>query len=348
MPSHWSAMSFGYPIRNPPKRCAIDQLITKVGNPPMSDNPQRAGLPHKATGTAISIGWQSMKLCFCNGCNGATPGRRRRQRESPRAIERPPLPTPANAVSSDDINKRKTAMSIWGKLAGAAAGLAVGGPIGALVGGVAGHILVDHDRSKASALSRQMTFTIGVIALGAKMAKADGHVTADEVEAFKEVFVIPDGEKANVARIFNMARQDAAGFEVYAGQLAGLFQDDRETLKDILDGLFHIAKADAVLHPGEERFLAEVARIFGFSETEFRRIRARHVVETRFSPYEVLGVEPSISDGELKAHYRKLLKQHHPDSLTARGVPEEFIITANRKTASINEAYEEIRRERHI
>jgi DnaJ like chaperone protein len=238
-------------------------------------------------------------------------------------------------------------MSIWGKLAGAAAGLVVGGPIGALVGGMAGHVLIDHN-AKPSALSKQMTFTIGVIALGAKMAKADGHVTPDEVHAFKEVFIIPEGETANVARIFDMARQDVAGFEAYAQQLADLFADDRETLRDVLDGLFHIAKADAILHPGEERFLAEVARIFGFSAAEFQYIRASHVMEVRPNAYQVLGVEPSISDNDLKSHYRKLVKENHPDRLMARGVPEEFITTATKKVAAINEAYEEVRRERGI
>jgi DnaJ like chaperone protein len=239
-------------------------------------------------------------------------------------------------------------MSIWGKFAGAAAGLAIGGPIGALVGGFAGHILVDRDYAKSSALSKQMTFTIGVIALGAKMAKADGRVTADEIEAFKEVFVIPEDQADKVARIFNMARQDTAGYEVYAEQLAKLFKDDRETLRDVLDGLFHIAKADAVLHPAEERYLAGVARIFGFSDAEFQYIRARHVVETRPNAYQVLGVNPSVSDDELKAHYRKLVKEHHPDRLAARGVPAEFIATATKKIAAINEAYDEVRRRRSL
>ena len=90
---------------------------------------------------------------------------------------------------------------------------------------------------------------MGVIALGAKMAKADGVVTKDEVTAFKDVFKVPDSEVKNVARLFNLAKKDVAGYDSYAKQLARLFQDDRETLKAVLDGLFHIAKADDVLHP---------------------------------------------------------------------------------------------------
>lgn len=239
-------------------------------------------------------------------------------------------------------------MSIWGKLAGAAAGLAVGGPLGALAGGLAGHIFFDHESSEDAALSRQMAFTVGIIALGAKMAKADGHVTADEVHAFKEVFVIPENDAHNVARIFNLARQDVAGFDSYARQLSSLFADDRETLRDVLDGLFHIAKADAVIHPDEERFLAEVARHFGFSEVEFQSIRARHVIDGGSDPYQALGVDPQVSDDDLKAHYRRLVKEHHPDRLAARGIPQEFAATATKKIAAINEAYDDIRRRRSL
>ncbi len=98
----------------------------------------------------------------------------------------------------------------------AAAGLAIGGPIGALIGGVAGHIAIDCGRESNSDPDKQVAFTVGVIALGAKMAKADGVVTRDEIQAFKEVFKIPKGEEQNVARIFNLAKQDVAGFELYA------------------------------------------------------------------------------------------------------------------------------------
>ena len=133
-------------------------------------------------------------------------------------------------------------MSVWGKLAGAAAGLAVGGPIGALVGGVAGHYAIDRDEEKGGSAENQVAFTVGVIALGAKMAKADGVVTMDEVNAFKEVFKVPDGEMKNVARVFNLAKQDMSGYDAYAEQLATMFKGNRKLLEDVLEGLFHIAK----------------------------------------------------------------------------------------------------------
>lgn len=234
-------------------------------------------------------------------------------------------------------------MSIWGKLTGAAAGLAVGGPIGALLGGVAGHLAIDHENdASAKEHDRQIAFTVGVIALGAKMAKADGVVTPREVHAFKEVFKVPDGEVENVARIFDLAKKHIAGFEAYAKQLSNLFHDDRELLRDVMDGLFHIAAADGILHPGEEQYLFRVGEHFGFNEKEFACIKARHVRSDQRNPYDVLNVSPDIADADLKLHYRKLVLDNHPDKLMARGVPAEFVAIASKKLAAINAAYEEI------
>lgn len=252
-------------------------------------------------------------------------------------------------------------MSIWGKVAGAAAGMAIGGPIGALLGAVAGHVLVDReggrgregDRSEERGDRRfrerdEIAFTIGVIALAAKLAKADGTVTHDEVEAFKRVFPVPREEEANVGHLFNLAKQDVAGFDSYAKQLASLFRGRPGVLEDLLDTLFLIAKADDRLHPGELEYLRNVAQIFGFSESEFQRIRASHFGPDREDPYVILGVDHAISNDDLKRAYHKLVREHHPDSLIARGVPEEFVRLATDKLASINGAYEHIQKERGI
>ena len=180
---------------------------------------------------------------------------------------------------------------IWTKLASAAARLAAvahiaeGGPMGGLLSG--SHVF-DRDSNNDGMPEHQVAFTIGVIALGAKMAKADGLVTADEVTAFKEVFKVPEGEMKNVSRIFNLAKQDIVGYEAYAKQLASLLKDNRKLLEDVLEGLFHIALADGVFHPNEQQFLAEVAECFGFTDTEFSYIKARHVSSGKRNPYEVL------------------------------------------------------------
>src|SRR4051812_20106158 len=233
-------------------------------------------------------------------------------------------------------------MSVWGKVSGAAAGLFVGGPVGALVGALAGHIFLDRESDPG------VTFTIAVVALAGKMARADGVVSEQEFEIFREAFGVPPEEENNIRRIFNLARQDIAGFEYYAGQIAQLFVGNPAMLEDVLDGLFEIAKADGVLHPEEARFLERVAEVFGFAPNEFRRIRASHFAPELTDPYVILGLSYSADDNELRQTYRRLVRENHPDSLMARGVPPEFLKLANDKLAAINSAYEKIQRERGL
>ena len=194
----------------------------------------------------------------------------------------------------------------------------------------------------------EVAFSVAVIALGAKMAKADGLVTRDEVDAFKRVFKVATTETANVARVFDLARQDVAGYEGYADQLGKLFEGNRRLLQDVLEGLFFIASADDVLHPDEDRFLADVARRFGFTDSEYRFFRSRFVEAEERNPYDVLKVTPDATDEELKKQYRRLVAGNHPDSYIARGMPQEAIDIANRKLASIVEAYGTIARERGL
>ena len=231
-------------------------------------------------------------------------------------------------------------MSVWGKVSGAAAGLFVGGPVGALVGALAGHLFLDRDADPG------VTFTIAVVALAGKMAKADGVATEREFEILRQIFDVPPQEEANVRRVFNLARQDIAGFEHYAGQIARLFRDNPAVLEDVLDTLFEIAKADGVLHPCEASFLERVAEIFGFAPNEYRRIRASHFAPELTDPYVILGVSYAADDEEIRHTYRRLVRENHPDSLIARGVPAEFIKLATDKLAAINGAYEKIRSER--
>jgi DnaJ like chaperone protein len=235
-------------------------------------------------------------------------------------------------------------MSIWGKLG--AAELLVAGPMAALLGGRA----APHDRAKKQHQleENQVAFTVGVIALGAKMAMADGVVTSDEVSAFKNAFKVSKAEMKQAAPVFNLAKQDVAGYETCAEQLVIAFKGNRKLLEDVLEGLFHIAKADEALHPEEEQFLAQVAKRFGFSDTDFRSIRARHVAAAERDPYAVLGVDPEINDAGLERRYRALLADNQPDKLTARGVPEEFVAIAVEKLATIDEAYAAIAKKRGL
>ncbi|MEO1638165.1 MAG: molecular chaperone DjiA [Pseudomonadota bacterium] len=221
-------------------------------------------------------------------------------------------------------------MSVWSRIADALAALAKGEGLTAVF-----------EKLRASP-DRTVAFTIAVIALGAKMAKADGLVTKDEVVAFREVFLIPPEEEENAARVFNLARQDVAGFESYARSIKAMYGEDDRPLCDLIEGLFHIAMADGIYHPKEDDFLHQVADIFGFDERRFKTIRAQFVAEAERDPYDVLGVPLDASMEEVRAAWRKLVRETHPDQMLARGVPEEAIKLAERRMVAINRAWEEI------
>ena len=240
-------------------------------------------------------------------------------------------------------------MAILGKIIGGAAGFAVGGPLGALIGAAAGHA-VDRLRGPAGSedtdATRQTAFTIAVIALSAKMAKADGQVTRDEIDAFRQILDVPEEELKNVGRVFDVARKDARGFEPYARQVARMFAERPAVLEELLDALFHIAKADRIMHPQEEAFLREVADIFGFDDAKFARIRAGHLGADATDPYAILGVAHDASDEAVRAAWRLLIKENHPDKLIAEGLPQDFVDMATAKMATINGAWQEIRKQR--
>jgi DnaJ like chaperone protein len=201
--------------------------------------------------------------------------------------------------------------------------------------------------------TRRIAFATAVIVLGAKLAKVDGVVTRDEVRAFKRVFRIDDGEVGDVARIYNQAKASAQGFEPYARQIAALFGHDPFLLEELLNGLFEVARADGELNPAEVDFLRRVAAIFGFDTAAFEMIRARFSATARNlsgadDAYAVLGLTRTASDEEIKQTYRNLVREHHPDRLVAKGMPEEFVERANRTLAAINAAYDRIEKERNL
>ena len=221
-------------------------------------------------------------------------------------------------------------MSIWTRITDALSALAAGESLAAVF-----------DRLR-SPPERSVAFTIAVIALGAKMAKADGLVTRDEVTAFREVFQIASQDEQGAARVFNLARQDVAGFEDYAARIGAMFAGQTDTLRDLLEGLFHIAVADGVYHPNEDVFLERVSEIFGVSERDFNAMKMRFAPDAPQDPYTVLGVSPEMSRAEIRAVWRRLVRENHPDAMIARGVPEEALQLAQKRMADINRAWEEI------
>lgn len=224
----------------------------------------------------------------------------------------------------------KTAMSLWAR---------IGDALSALRAGESLSEVFDRLRTQPE---RSVAFAIAVIALGAKMAKADGLVTRDEVTAFREVFTIPPGEETNAARVFNLARQDVMGFEEYARRIAVMFRTEQEPLTDLMEGLFHIALADGSYHPNEDAFLGRVAEIFGLSDVCFTRLRAQFVPDAERNPYDVLGVSPDAPAKDVRAAWRALVRATHPDAMIARGVPEEAVKLAESRLIAINRAWEEI------
>jgi len=225
-------------------------------------------------------------------------------------------------------------MSLWTRIAEALSALAKGEGLAAVF-----------ERLKAPP-ERTVAFTIAVIALGAKMAKADGQVTRDEVRAFRAVFAIPREEEANAARVFNLARQDVAGFDAYARKIAAMFGPGDRVLVDLTEGLFHIALADGTYHPHEDAFLREVARIFGLSDRCFRALQGRFVPDLEPDPYDVLGVAPDAPMDQVKAAWRQAVRDSHPDRLAARGVPPEAVRLAEHRLVALNRAWEEISRKK--
>jgi DnaJ like chaperone protein len=223
-------------------------------------------------------------------------------------------------------------MSIWSKIAEAISALR------------AGESLADVFERLRTPPERSVAFTIAVIALGAKMAKADGRVTRDEVKAFREIFYIALEEEENAARVFDLARQDVAGYDIYARRIRKMFSDGRGPLCDLLEGLFYIAMADGRYHPHEDAVLADIARIFDLKEAEFKNVRARFVPDAERDPYDVLGVRPDQPLSEIRGVWKALIKESHPDKLVARGLPEEAIKLAERRVADLNRAWEEINR----
>lgn len=223
-------------------------------------------------------------------------------------------------------------MSIWTRISQA---------ISALTSGESFSHIFDLLRSPPE---RSVAFTIAVIALSAKMAKADGLVTRDEVSAFREIFTIATEDEAYAARVYNLARQDVVGFQDYAQRIARMFSDRHETLFNLMEGLFHIASADGEYHEAEDHFLSEVGQIFGLSPCEFRNLRSRYVPNAQHDPWAVLGLESDAHIDEARAAWKQIARACHPDQMQARGLPDEAQKLAQERLIAAKCAWEEIQR----
>ena len=234
-------------------------------------------------------------------------------------------------------------MTIWGIIIGGAAGFALGGPIGALLGAAAGHVAERGLKQVvAPEQTRNVAFTVAVIALSAKMARTDGVVTRAEITAFRKYVHIPEQDIKQVAKFWDLARQTQDGFQAYAAQTVRLFGLKAPILEQLLELLFLIARADGDITDAEWAYLHEVADIFGYDEADFARLSEIYASDDA-PPHQVLGVQKSATLSEVRTAWMRMVKDHHPDQLIAKGMPSEFIDAATDRLARINRAYELMR-----
>jgi DnaJ like chaperone protein len=192
-----------------------------------------------------------------------------------------------------------------------------------------------------------LEFTAAVVGLGAKLAKVDGLVTIDEVAAFSRVFRSTPGDEPAMRRVFDIARQTVRGYESYARRIGKRYRDRPCLLEGVLDGLFQIAVSDGAVTADELAYLKSVSDLFEFSDDTFRRIKAAHLAPDSDDPYAVLGVSHDASFEDIRAAYRRLMLQNHPDTVTgAKSAPREYEPVAHEISAAITTAYARIRADR--
>ena len=239
-------------------------------------------------------------------------------------------------------------MSIWGSLIGGFVGFSFAGPIGALIGSMIGG-KISSRRSSAyqqSFVNNQKIFAISLIILTAKLAKADGHVSKEELIAIKQKLKVPDNEIDQVGKIFNKAKNDSLGYEPYAQQIAQIYQNNRQILDEVINILFYIAESDGDLADSELAIIKNIAKIFGITESQFEGIKESRKDSDKLNPYVVLGCTPNDDFATIRKKYLKLSKEHHPDILTSKGVPTELIEESKKKLRAINSAFDRIERMR--
>jgi len=237
-------------------------------------------------------------------------------------------------------------MSIWGSLLGGVIGFSFGGPFGALLGSFLGGKISGLNSSKTigNQQSSQEVFALSLIILSAKLSKADGHVSKEELIAVKDKLQIPDSEIDQVAKIFNKAKDESTGYEPYAKQIAEIFRDNINVLEEVINILFYIAEADGNVSNDEETMIANIAYIFGLSQKQYQSIKETRKTSDKLNPYIVLESQPTDDLKTIRKNYIKLSKEHHPDLLISKGVPVEVINESKNKMRSINAAWDQVQK----
>ena len=238
-------------------------------------------------------------------------------------------------------------MSIWGSLIGGMIGLSLGGPFGMLLGTVIGG-KISRARSSsgnfAAFAQPQQVFALSLIVLSAKLSKADGQVSKEELIAVKDKLKIPENEINNVGKIFNKAKEESSGYEPYAQQIAQIYKNNLNVLEEVINILFYIAEADGNISQSELNMIQHIAQIFGLSQAQFNSIRESRKSSDKLNPYIVLESKPEETLQTIRKKYLKLSKEHHPDVLISKGVPKEVIEESKKKMRAINSAWDQIQK----
>ena len=237
-------------------------------------------------------------------------------------------------------------MSIWGSLLGGVIGFSFGGPFGALLGSFLGGKISRLNSSKiiGNQQNSQEVFALSLIILSAKLSKADGHVSKEELIAVKDKLQIPDSEIDQVAKIFNKAKDESTGYEPYAKQIAEIFRNNINVLEEVINILFYIAEADGNVSNDEETMIANIAYIFGLSQKQYQSIKESRKTSDKLNPYIVLESQPTDDLKTIRKNYIRLSKEHHPDLLISKGVPVEVINESKNKMRSINAAWDQVQK----
>ena len=235
-------------------------------------------------------------------------------------------------------------MTIWGSLIGGFVGFSFAGPIGALIGSMLGGRISSARRSSfhRAVAPPQQVFAIALIILTAKLAKADGYVSKEELIAIRDKLKIPDHEIDQVGKIFNKAKEDPLGYEPYAQQIAQIYGNNSAVLDEVINILFYIAEADGKVSDSEVAMIRNIAKIFGLNPSQFEGIKESRKSSDKLNPYVVLGCDPNDDFATIRKKYLLLSKEHHPDVLVNKGVPKEVIEESKKKMRAINSAFDKI------
>ena len=252
----------------------------------------------------------------------------------------------------------------YGKLVAGFFGLLLGGIVGLAVGLFVGHIF---DRGLQRTLQfaspeniariRDSFFDTTFLLLG-HMAKADGRISREEIDHTEQIFTqmqLTEAQRKRAKEAFGQGSQPDFDVEQTIRDFLTVCGSQRQLLQTMLLFLISLALVDQHIEAQERAALQRIAGLFGFSGVQLDQLLQMAEAQGHFhqgaaggppsqsslqDAYAALGISESVSDKELKRAYRKLMSEHHPDKLIARGVPEDMVKLATEKSQDIQAAYE--------